>query len=296
MEFDLNDLVAALDQNRKVNAEGDIGDDFVLVRQADGAVKVLDLIAPMAQHQANPRRAAGTVALRNEQSFVDYVNDHKDPLTTAIFAEDRRVTAIFNHHERWVTPRPETEDGVPVDDSGILHAGWGDYRAVLELKYSPAWTAWTGLASAGWMTHTDFAEFLEMQEGDVLEPDTATLRELVLNMKLASASKMESMTNVRNGGVRLVFEEKFEPVGAGEGDYGVIEFPHHLQLRLVVFDGGSEVEVPAVLRYRVDRNAGQLQFRVAFSDEINRIFDDAFDEMCGAISAGTNLKVHRGSA
>jgi uncharacterized protein YfdQ (DUF2303 family) len=287
LSLDINDLVNALDANRKVHMVPAPEDtDLILLRQESGQVHVIDLVPHREKHEPTPRRATGKVTLRNEQSFVAYVNDHKSELTTVILAEERGVTAVFNHHERLTAV---TADGT---DENLI-AGWGDYSAYLELKYSRAWTAWTGLAASGWMPHEDFIVFLEENELDVVKPDGATLRELTMNMRLASASRLESQVNLRNGGTRFIFEEKFEPVGeTADGTAGTIDFPHDLLLRIVVFEGGEEFDIPAILRYT--RHEGKLKFKVGFTAQKDRIFDDSFDKMCEAIAAGTELRVLRG--
>lgn len=253
---------------KRVVDEGD-GTYLVLARREGEEFETIDL----EKYAVRPRRAHGAATLRNAASFIAYVNDYKDPATTQLFADERSVTAVFNHHARTA-----------------LDAGWSDWRAVLELKYTPAWTGWVGMASKGWMEQASFAEFLEENYLDVVTPSGAELLEIVTNLKLASASVVESKLNPATGAIRLRYEENFVPQGGG--DAGVVEIPSTIGLKLAVFDGGEPFAVEALLRYRVAN--GAVHFQLKYRNDLQRKFDEAFESMCTAIEDAVGLPVLRG--
>lgn len=270
MSFELDKLIEMADQSvaKRVVDEGD-GSYMVLARREGEEYETLDL----EKYMNTPRRAAGVATLRNPASFISYVNDYKQAECTQLFADDRSVTAVFNHHARHA-----------------LDAGWSDWRAVLELKYTPAWTGWVGMASKGWMDQASFAEHLEENYLDVVTPDGAALLEIVTNLKLASASVVESKLNPSTGAIRLRYEENFIPQGGG--DAGVLEIPSHIGLKLAVFDGGEVFDIEALLRYRVAN--GAVSFSVKYRNDLQRKFDEAFEQMCSAIETAVELPVLRG--
>jgi len=270
MAMELDKLIEMAEQSvaKRVVDEGD-GSYMVLARREDEAYETLDL----EKYQEKPRRAHGTATLRNPQSFIEYVNDYKQKATTQLFADERSVTAVLNHHARFA-----------------LDAGWSDWKAVLELKYTPAWTGWVGMAGKGWMDQASFAEFLEENYLDVVTPAGAELLEIVTNLKLASASVVESKLNPATGAIRIRYEENFVPQGGG--DAGVVEIPSHIGLMLAVFEGGEVFDVEALLRYRVSN--GAISFSVKYRNDLQRKFDEAFEAMCQRIEEQVDLPVLRG--
>lgn len=270
MAVELDKLIEMAEQSvaKRVVDEGD-GSYMVLARRDDEAYETLD----MEKYQSNPRRAHGTATLRNPESFIKYVNDYKQTETTQLFADERSVTAVLNHHARVA-----------------LDAGWSDWKAVLELKYTPAWTGWVGMAGKGWMDQASFAEFLEENYLDVVTPAGAELLEIVTNLKLASASVVESKLNPSTGAIRIRYEENFVPQGGG--DAGVVEIPSHIGLMLAVFEGGEVFAVEALLRYRVSN--GAISFSVKYRNDLQRKFDEAFEAMCQRIESEVGLPVLRG--
>lgn len=271
MAFEIDKLVelaAEAGQSRIIEKGGDY---LVMVRPNNLAYETIDL----EEFGAHPRRAKGDVTLRDPASFIAYVLDYKDPDVTQLFADQKKVTAVLNHHRRIG-----------------LDAGWSDWRAVLELKYTPAWTAWATLATSGWMAQADFADFIEVNYQDILKPAPADFLEIVTNLRLASASVVESKLNAANGALRVRYEENFVPVGGKGDDAGVVEIPTVITLSLQVFEGGKAFDIDALLRYRV--NQGAISFRLQYRNDLQRKFDEAFEEMLAGIAEAVGLPVLRG--
>lgn len=273
MAFEIDklvDLAAEAGQTRVIEK----GNDYMVLAKPD---KVEYETIDLEKFGKKPRRAVGKVVLRDPASFISYVNDYKQAEVTQLFADQKTVTAVLNHHAR-----------------AALDAGWSDWRAVLELKYTPAWTAWAQLATSGWMAQADFADFIEVNYQDILKPVPATFLEIVTNLRLASASVAESRINPANGALRVRYEENFVPVGGdGKDDAGVVEIPTVITLSLQVFEGGQAFEIDALLRYRVSQ--GAISFRIQFRNDLQRKFDEAFEAMCVQIGDAVGLPVLRGA-
>lgn len=267
----INELRAVIEQSalRTVRIDTDVaGEPDVVIVASNNGRETIDL----ERYAAHPRRAKGNVVLRDKASFVTYVKAHSTP-ETIILADDRVVTAVLNHHE-------------PVQ-AGAL-PGWSDYRATLELKYTPAWTGWTGMASQ-LIEQQTFAEWLEERALDVISPPGGELLELVTNLKAHMNVTFEKALNLSNGQVQLVYREELTGAGAAKG---AMEIPGTFKLGLQVFAGGDRYEVTALLRWRL--SAGEIKFMWKFGDDVQRLFEEQYEAMLVAIAAETELPVLRG--
>lgn len=271
---DLTGMEAILDDLRRsdrvIDDNGEV-DVLTVVTRNDESCATLDF----EKFRQFPRRAKGFITVRTAQAFADYVNKHKRAKRTLIVADDKSVTAVFNHHQE--------EEG---------YAGWSDWGVKLELQYTPSWTGWKGLAG-GYITQEAMADFLEENALDVVEPDAGHLLDVVTNLRLASASKIRKRVNLQNGAVRFEFEEDFQPAGGGEEDNGVLEVPPRITVRLQVFVDGDTFDVPMLLRYRV--REGQIQWMFKFTGEVQKLFNESFDRMTALIASATQIPVYRGS-
>lgn len=276
------DLQAIFDEARYAEARrilypapNEVGAFALMVlmeRDDDGqeAVKVLDL----EPYRNNPRRPKGFLRVRTPQNFVDYVLKHGVQGTTLIVADEKSVTAVFNHH---------AEGGA---------AGWNDYGVILELQYTPSWTGWRGFAGT-YQSQESLANWLEEQAMDVINPSGGELLDIIRNLRLVSQSVVQRRVNLQNGAVTFYFNEDFVPAGGGNEDAGTITVPPGFTIRTQVFRDGPEFEIPVLLRYRVKEGHPEWMFK--FTGEATKIFDDAFDNMTSEIAVGTGLPVYRGN-
>jgi hypothetical protein len=120
---------------------------YVLVPQADGSGKIEYVDQPEA-----PLRATGTYTFDLVESFVEFLNAHKDASTTIY---TRRLdygpqvhhlfnaTAIINEHEK------------------DLGAQFRDFRALLHPPFSESFKVWMGSNGKAFDGNVAFAEFLE---------------------------------------------------------------------------------------------------------------------------------------
>lgn len=256
--------------------------------------KTLESLKPFRDEWADaPDRIEGTATLLDEQSFVAHVNLFKR-YATVVFCDPSfdkpSFTAVYDYHT--------------VIDLDPMPA-FCRHRAVWPLKLSKEWAAWS--ASAGkWMSHVEFAEFLERHVPDVywgdelseyskLLIDTLSLtratpsqlvalsRNLTVNVDIAVASAQ----TLSSGEIALTYVENHR-----DGEGKPIKVPNAFFIAIPVILGGPTYQILARLRYRI---ASQ---RVSWAFELHRVdivFDAAVKEICGRVQTETLQPVYLGA-
>lgn len=225
------DAGTALSQPRKA---GDA--DYLVLPDGNGEYRLEDL----QQFHPTPRRKETIITFDSAASLVDYTRLHKEDGTRLLVdlggvkRRNPQLRATINHHTRNA-------------------AGWADHIAEYRFPVSPEWLVWTESDNTK-MAQNAFAQFLEDNLPDIAEPDAAKLLELCKMFGAKINVAWESGTNLQDGTVQFVFREQIDGKGKGE-----MRMPEWIKLKLRVFDGDTEpVELPARLRFRIDRETGKL--------------------------------------
>jgi len=231
-----------------------------------------------------PEQEAGTVAVHSLGSLVEYLDRHAIN-GSAVFAagrEVRLISAVIDWH------------GVP-STANDRRPGWARHKAEYKLEFTPEWLAWTGISGRA-IAQQAFAEFVEENLPDIVEPDAATVLEVVRNLSGNRKVKFGSSRNLANGDVALQWIEETD---AGAGPNQETKVPSELKLRLPVFRGAEKCttyEVKAFLRYRI--KDGTLSFELKLhrpERALDGAFEDVVAELMSAIEARAlpNLPVYR---
>lgn len=205
-----------------------------------------------------PKQIRQTVNLNDVRSFIGYVNRFKDNSAVFVDMEKLKAVAVLDYHE------PN-------------YPAWGSHKATLTLKHSAEWQAWKN-KDRQTFGQVQFAEFLEDNQIDIVEPDGATVLEAAMHLEAKKTVKFTSGTNLANGAAQLVYEEAIE--GKGRGN---IVIPTRFKLGIAIFEGGLPVQIDARLRYRIiddkltftyilERPADLL--RTAFNIVVQQIADE----------------------
>jgi uncharacterized protein YfdQ (DUF2303 family) len=246
------------------------GGVYVAVVPAGHEARVVDDREANDRREATPRRRRGTARLTRAESFSAYVQAHAvDP--PALYADDdgHAITAVFNGPTA----------GSP---------GWGDDQAVLRLVTTPEWDAWTEKDGRP-LTQVGLAEFLEVHQRDVVDPDGATLLEMITTFEAMTNVEIKSVTRLQNGTRQVVWNETTQ---AKSGQTGTGEFPDSFLLSLAPFEGLEPAAVGARLRYKAARDGLQLTFLL---DDTERVLRDAFDAVLAAVEQDTGLVALHGT-
>lgn len=249
---------------------------------ADGSITLIDLTSA-ANLQAldalakrdgkQPARKTGTVALTEHASLSQYVTEHGEELATELWADrDRgRIVAVLNGHIR-------SDDG----------AGWADHRAVLTLRHTAAWKAWTG-ASGTMVGQEDFAEFLEAHRVDIRVPDAATLLEVVTTLSQNTSVAFKSAIRLTDGQTQLRYEETTDTRAGQAGD---LKVPSEIVLGIAPYEGMDPFRLTARLQTRV--RDGRLTIGVVL-DQVDDVLRSAFEQVVAEVATATDLAVLHGT-
>lgn len=240
----------------------EVSTPFVIVPEG---CRVHDLEETLLQ----PARKQGTLKLRDVDSFVQVVQDQADE-STRIYrtVEPPRFVAVFNDHA-----------GTP---------GWGDYRAVYDCPLSTEWRAWKGSDKRS-MTQADFAQFIEDNLPDIVEPAAASMLEISRTLQAKKKVAFASAIRLDNGQQQFTYEEKIDGTSGAKGQ---IQVPEVFTIGVPVFEGGPRYAVRARLRYRIsDQGALAMWFDL---ERPHKIIEDAVAQLKKVVEEATGIKTING--
>lgn len=220
----------------------------------------------------DPEASAGVVAVHSLSSLVEYLARFEDG-RAAVFADrvGRVIVGVIDWHAEGA------DDAAPA---------WARHRAIYSLEHTPEWLAWNGISGRA-IAQQAFAEFIEENLPDIIEPDAATVLEVVRNLSGNRKVKFGSSRNLANGDVALQWIEETD---AGAGPNQETKVPSELKLRLPVYRGAERAttyEVKAFLRYRI--KDGALTFEVKLHRP-EKAVDGAFDEVAAELMTSLHAR------
>ena len=249
---------------------------YSVVVPAQGRAKLLDL----ARFDPAPRRKHGTVTVYTAESLVAYVDQHtlliqtnpdapaRAPLNLYADADARLVTAVLNDHNN---DRP----------------GWGDHRAVLTLRHTPAWAAWAAM-NGRIGGQTAFAEHIEDNLPDIVDPPGADMLEMAQTFEATTSVAFRSAQRLDSGQVQLRYEESTD-ARAGKGN---IPIPAAFVVGVAPFEGSDPYRLTARLRYRIRDGALTIGYVLHRPEDVLRA---AFDEILSVVEGGLGTPALRGA-
>jgi uncharacterized protein YfdQ (DUF2303 family) len=220
----------------------------------------------LREYKPTPRRKSGRYEFDRADSFIAYVNMHKVPLSTTVFARGESFTAVLNAH-------------------GELDPGWEDHVACYRLVPTPAWVAWRK-ADQEWMEQEAFAEFLEDRIPDIVEPAGAVLMEIATHLRVKSGLNFQSSVKLANGAVQLTYEESIEASAGKKGDMAI---PESLKLMIVPYEGVERQGLTARFRWRIAN--GKARFHYALGAACREVTEAVLTSEASHIEDGTELPV-----
>lgn len=218
-----------------------------------------------------PARIRAVASLTTVESFCRYVGENKLG-ATRLFADlaARTVTAVIDYHGT----TDETD------------ASWCSHRAALKCSQSLEWLTWMKLNKTA-LSQQQFAEHIEDNYLDIIEPDNATILEISTSLEARKEVKFRSGVNLSDGTIRFTYDEQQE--GKGKGD---IEVPQAFTLSIPIFEGDDPQSIKCRLRYRI--KDGVLSF-VYLIERPERLLSDAFKCVLSDIEVKTDIEPLLGS-
>ena len=271
--------------------------DLTLVDVTESAMKGL----------RNPLFRKGTVTLTALDSLVDFTNRMK-MLQTALFADAEKHTllTVFDYHDPINVP-DAPEDAEPKLAISFPSPQWGRYRAFFAFPQSRQYKAWRG-ANKKAMTQSDLASFIEDNVVDVMSPasladDKTAALVHQLGLKLAGPETLLSVAR----GLSIKAEEQIaQVVNLSTGETQIqytqthtkdesavdIKVPTGFIIALPIFEGDAAYQLLVRLKYRKAQQSIHWHFDIY---NIDRAFDDAFEQSCDRVRVATSLPLFYGS-
>lgn len=252
-----HDIIETAKATQEVNLVHDSDRVRIVTHSKDQVVKEFDL----EKYADAPARLKESITVTETKSFIDYWQKFaNDGSVIKAQLDDRCFIAIFDYHQ----------PGKPA---------WGDHRCTLICKLSTEWNTWSG-KDGRHMGQVEFAEFIESNAIDIVEPAAATMIEIAMTLQARKKVKFNSGVRLDNGQIQLGYHEIVEGSAGTKGD---IKIPDKFKLALRVFQGGEKYSVECHLRYRI--NDGDLKF---FYQIIRpeRLLEDAFDQVKQLVKTG----------
>ena len=217
------------------------------------------------------------VVLEHPESFIDYVNLFKTGISRIFGTVDKtgkgaKFFAVLDYHH----PKPDGE----TQADRIAH------KAFYPAPFSEEWDIWTK-ASGRAMSQIEFADFIDDNIVDVIEPAGATLLEMALNFQIKRDAKFSSRIVRQSGSQTLSYVDNSEATGGAPGIEGTIKVPEKIKLLLPIFHGGNAFEVAAKINYRPDNSSLKISYTLY---RPNKVVEAAVKDIIADIETGTTIK------
>jgi uncharacterized protein YfdQ (DUF2303 family) len=204
------------------------------------------------------------------ESFAHYVNrfaivGEGDSAKTTIFAhaDDHKMKAIIDYHSLTKPDRCQ-------------------HTITYDVPYSDQWRRWHSIDGRA-IGQASFAEFLEENSLDIVDPASAVFLDIVSNLQSKKSVHFESGVRLQDGAQQLVYSENVETKGRG-----TISIPSRFSIGVPIYQAGEAYKVEALLRYRIED--GKVMFTVKLH---RRTFLErtAFEDVCKKAHELTKLQV-----
>lgn len=213
-----------------------------------------------------PRRKRVDATFWDSESLCAYVKQHKEA-GTGLFLNDQTAQIV----------------GVINGDSDEV-AGWGDHRAVLKFRKTDAWQRWLKLDDQ-FIEQEAFAEHIERNLIDIVEPAGADLLELAQTFQATTSAEFRSQKRLANGQRQFQYSENIDGKGGANGE---LEIPERFKLGIAPFEGVDPYPVDARLRFRLSGGHLKLGYVLDNPKDVERA---AMTDVADDVSRSTELAV-----
>ena len=211
----------------------------------------------------NPPSIKEHVKVVEVDSFVEYWSRYQNA-DSVIFVDDKAntINAVFDYHGA----EPE----------------WCRHKMTLSLLPTPEWAKWRQYSSKR-LGQVEFAEFIQDNMTDVVNPDGATLLEIVTNLSNHRTAKFASNIRLDNGQVQFTYEEEL----MGFAVAGNMSIPQEFELGIRPFARCVSYSVGARLRYRItDERTLTIWYEIKRPERVEiDAFDGVLKELIGKVGA-----------
>lgn len=231
-----------------------------------------------------PHRKEGSVTLHQLDSLLAFVAEHKQTGTQIIvdanYAANRvKFKAVIDGH------------------TGAA-AGFNNFYALYQPVNTVDWSNWLG-SNGKRVSQEEFARFLQDNIAAIAATDPANeqrrypaaadLLEFATNLEMTSTVKFRSGTKVQNGQVQFEYVEQGDDATKGK-----LEMFERFGIGVQPFAGGDAYFIEAFLRFRIDRNTGELKLWYDLNRP-DKALENATEQMIARVKAEAAVPVYFGA-
>lgn len=224
-------------------------------------------------YAATPHRKKVSVNVMDAASFIEYYQQFSDE-NSRVFADETQsiVKAVLDYHGAHSEGSPR----------------WCQHILILKLRPAPEWTVWTEKnGQARKMTQMDFAEFIEDNAPDIVEPNAATMLEMARTLQAKTDVDFSSAIRMSNGQIQCTYNEQVK----GTYGSGKVDIPEQFKISIPVYVGGERTPIIARLRYRLQNGKLSIWYDLLRHSEVER---KAFTAQIAAIKDTLKIAVING--
>ncbi len=235
--------------------------------------------ASLEQMQDAPSRKKGHVSVKTTDSFVHYVNKHKQPESLLYAQVDTTnintplvIKAVFNdHHGENLNETP---------------AGWCDFTASLTPEASHEWKTWLSRDGKP-MDQFAFAQFLDDNIKDISSqegyPSGTDMLKMALQFELSQDKRIKSAIRIQSGGTNIEYVDDDDAATVAR-----MQAFDKFMLGIPTFWMGQAYTLEAKLRYRVREGKLSLWYDLVRPD---LVVNDAVAKILEDVQQKTQLAV-----
>jgi len=224
----------------------------------------------LAEKLPTPRFLTASPIFHETSEFVAYVSLFKQPGTRIFSTKEGVFHAVVDYHQA---------------PSAQKH---GDHTAALVLLRSPEWNIWKNHSEQK-MDQNAFAEFLEDNAADILNPGAEAMLEVANGLHATTGATFRRAINQSNGQVQFQYDENIDARVAG----GTKEVPTTFQVGVRPFYGTERYSIDCRLRYRINGGALSFHYKALHLDALT---EAAIDAATLRIADGTGIRPALGNA
>ena len=222
-----------------------------------------EVVTSLESLLGNPTRKRGEYKFADANSFTTYVKKHQSEGTELYGSlENGFFKATFDDHSKEV-------------------AGWCEHRAYYTCLTSAEWKTWEGNSGTN-MSQAQFAQFIEDNLPDIIEPSGADMLEISRSLEAKTDVKFKSSIRLSDGSREFNFEEKTE------GSSGKLKVPEIFKIAIPVFTGGAPYMLEARLRFRIREGALSMWYELV---RPHKTFEDAVKTAWDEIAKATEMTI-----
>ena len=238
--------------SEKLSAHGDVG-AFVVVPDGFG-------VADLEALQAKPNRVVADRVFRDVESLAAYLERFEKPESVALSDVDAAtIRVMIDYHS--VTDGPS-------------HA---DHQATFDAVFTPEYKAWRDKDGV-WQKQVTAGLFLEERSRDVVEPDSASIMDMVMQFDALKKVTFRQSTRLHDGQRQFTYNEENEVRGN-------VTLPERITLLVSVFEGQEPDRVPVRVRYRIEDGSLLFAFEIHERKRVEQLAFERCEDRLRAVRA-----------